>query len=80
MSPLDDPQYLVQNAQCFQQIREFSNKSFKQKSKVCFHLKVIFRSINSQLITINCIVNVPNLIFNEFIKNINIFHLLYFTH
>lgn len=62
MSPLDDPQYLVQNAQCFQQIREFSNKPIKQKSKVRFHLIIIFRSIS--LIVLK---NVPNLIFNEFI-------------
>lgn len=35
MKPLDDPQYLLQNAACFQQVRELSTIPFKQKSKVC---------------------------------------------
>lgn len=35
IGPVDDPLYLLENAHCFKQVRELSNKPVKSKPKVC---------------------------------------------
>lgn len=34
MTPLDDPQYLLKNAHCFQELREVSNSRLSNKKEV----------------------------------------------